>query len=512
MADCCDAQINCCFKGSSCACVCAPVRESTSTRILYAVFFVIGFVLSCAFVSETVAQELPKYPKLIEFCRTIGAGEGCMRLTGYASVYRVCFSMAVFFFAMLGITVGIRTSKSWRAAIHNGCWFYKVPVMVGLVVGSFFLPISDIMLSVGLYIGFAGAAVFIFMQLWMLLDFAHTWNKKWSMKIDNNGSVLWYVALVFFIVLFYAVSVGMLVFLLHYFAAGAECVRNILFSCLSFVLCIFVSVFSIMPCLPKSHPRGGLLQASIVSAYIMYLTWSALLVEPPVEVKSLLVDNGTHSVYNTTYVTCGLGSGFASTFIMNSMYTELVNAMVAAILLLGMVLYACVRSAGTALNFTGSSVNGRSQRAAAPRPKASSSMCWCCSSSTSHKEEGSSHPQNKSWGLIHNERDGVIYSYSFFHLTLALASLYVMMTLTNWYRPEEASLESLHRTWPPFWVKLGSSWLCGILYVIKIVTIMRCCENNAQSRDSVVYRQAPRGRGSPRHAGANQNRRSTTSV
>lgn len=38
---------------------------------------------------------------------------------------------------------------------------------------------------------------------------------------------------------------------------------------------------------------------------------------------------------------------------------------------------------------------------------------------------------NKVWD---NEEDTVAYSWSLFHLVFASATLYVMMTLTNWYQ------------------------------------------------------------------------------
>ena len=69
-------------------------------------------------------------------------------------------------------------------------------------------------------------------------------------------------------------------------------------------------------------------------------------------------------------------------------------------------------------------------------------------------------PQNGS-----DENEGVTYNWSLFHLMFALATLYVMMTLTNWYSPgKDVNLQSISANMSAVWVKIISAWLCAVIY------------------------------------------------
>ena len=57
-----------------------------------------------------------------------------------------------------------------------------------------------------------------------------------------------------------------------------------------------------------------------------------------------------------------------------------------------------------------------------------------------------------------------------FHVMFSLATLYVMMTLTNWYSPESSGDLSTYSSNPAaMWVKIISSWLAGLLYIWTLI-------------------------------------------
>lgn len=59
-------------------------------------------------------------------CIDLKIGDNCMKMTGYIAIYKVSFSITLFFIIMFFITIGVTTSKGIRACIHNGFWLLKV--------------------------------------------------------------------------------------------------------------------------------------------------------------------------------------------------------------------------------------------------------------------------------------------------------------------------------------------------------------------------------------------------
>ncbi|CAH8598135.1 unnamed protein product [Schistosoma rodhaini] len=75
---------------------------------------------------------------------------------------------------------------------------------------------------------------------------------------------------------------------------------------------------------------------------------------------------------------------------------------------------------------------------------------------------------------MYNEAIASVYSYPWFHFIYALATLYLMTQLTNWYNPQISRVDTLSESWANMWMKLASSWLALILYAWTIACPRLC--------------------------------------
>uniref|UniRef100_A0A672U2S9 Serine incorporator 4 n=1 Tax=Strigops habroptila TaxID=2489341 RepID=A0A672U2S9_STRHB len=394
-----------------CGCDCSPCRRlrvSTSTRILYTLLHVLASAVCCLMLSRTVAQAVRE--KVTAGAGTPGVLGVPGRLVGSSAVYRVCFGTSCFHLAQAALLLNVRSSAGCRARLHNGFWLLKLLVLLGLCAASFFIP-EDGFIQAWHYTGVCGGFAFILIQLVLITAFAHTWNKNWLTGAAQDKR--WYLAVLLATATFYTLASAAFSFLYKYYTHPAACHLNKALLTVNGILCGIMSFISIMPCVRLKQPRSGLLQSSIISCYVMYLTFSALSSRPPERggCSCLLRQPGTE---DTTVAVLGAA-----------------------------IMYACVLFA------------------------------WCVCSRGAHTRHRP--PAAVGQCIIQDERDKVVYSYSAFHFVFFLASLYVMMTLTNWFR--YISL------WSTFWVKVSSCWACVLLYLWLLLSPL-CLRSPPQQRRS----------------------------
>ncbi|XP_066129757.1 serine incorporator 5 [Saccopteryx bilineata] len=452
-AKCCAGQLACCCGTAGCSLCggcCPKIRQSRSTRFMYALYFILVAVLCCIMMSHTVANEMKEHiPFYEDICKGIKAGDTCEKLVGYSAVYRVCFGMACFFFIFCLLTFNINNSKSCRAYIHNGFWFFKLLLLAAMCSGAFFIPDQETFLHAWRYVGAVGALLFIGIQLILLVEFAHKWNKNWTAGTAHNK--LWYAALALVTLIMYSIAAGGLILMAVFYTQRDGCMENKILLGVNGGLCLLISLVAISPCVQDRQPHSGLLQSGLISCYVTYLTFSALS-SKPVEVVldergknvTICVPDFGQDLYRDKNLVTGLGTT----------------------LLFACILYSCLTST------TRSSSDALQGRYAAPELEVA--QCCFCFSPYGEDAEGQQN-MKEGPGVIYDEKKSTVYSYSYFHCVFFLASLYVMMTVTNWFNYESANIENFFSgSWSIFWVKMASCWMCVLLYLWTLVAPL-CC-------------------------------------
>jgi len=374
----------------------------------------------------------------------------CDKLVGFEAVYRVCAGMIFFYWIFMIIMIGVRNSRDPRAAIQNGFWGIKFAILIALIIAAFFIP-SAPFTTVWYVFGLIAGFIFILVQLVLYIDFAFNLNESWVGKMedasDDRDRKCWFAILLSTTFLIYAATAVGIGFLFHYYAgfynnSTADCGLHKFFISFNMILCMVLTVCSVLPKVQEANPQAGLLQAAIISGYVMYLTWSAMASSPNRECNASITDilNGTSTDAGNQNNDPQIITGYDS------------QSIIGLVIFFLAVLWSSLRnsSQGDRLGIGGESV-------AMTEP--------------SEPIDGGENGGQKVWD---DEDEAVAYNYSFFHAMFSMATFYVMMTLTYWFnignidqrddngRPEIDG-------WAPVWIKIVSSWLCVGLYIWTLI-------------------------------------------
>lgn len=268
-----------------------------------------------------------------------------------------------------------------------------------------------------------GGFLFIMIQLILIIDLAHGWAENWIGQYEDTDNKAYYYGVVAVTILSYAASITGIVLLYVYYTKSEGCPLTKFFISFNLILCVILSVVAILPKIQETQPRSGLMQSSIITLYIVYLTWSAVSSRPDGD-----DDRCNYFIPSKAVTTSGI---------------------IGIIIWFFCILWSTIR------NSTNSSVDkltGANEKTTLTSPK---------SPSGGEDAEGGT--------VYDDEEDAVTYSYSFFHLMLALGTLYIMMTITNWLDPAKASADNIIASQPSAWVKISSSWFCVLLYVWTLI-------------------------------------------
>ncbi|KAH1096285.1 hypothetical protein J1N35_013206 [Gossypium stocksii] len=326
------------------------------------------------------------------------------------AVLRVSLGNFLFFAILALIMIGVKDQNDRRDSWHHGGWIAKMVIWILLVILMFFLP--NVVITVYEILSKFGAGIFLLVQVIILLDFTHSWNDAWVEKDEQK----WYIALL-------AVSIGCYlaafafsgILFIWFNPSGHDCGLNVFFIVMTMVLAFSFGIIALHPAV-----NGSLLPASVISVYCAYVCYTGLSSEP-----RDYVCNGLHNKASAVSL---------STLILGMLTTVL------------SVIYSALR-AGSSTTFLSPP---SSPKAGTKKPLL----------------EGDDVEEGKE--TMEKEARPVSYSYSFFHLIFALASMYSAMLLSGWTSSSDSS-DLVDVGWTSVWVRICTEWVTAALYIWTLV-------------------------------------------
>lgn len=137
----------------------------------------------------------------------------------------------------------------------------------------------------------------------LIIMFADDWANDWVGRMEEEDSNSYYYSLICCTLLNFCLALtGFILFYVYYSTGASGCGLHKFFISANLVVCVALSVVSIIPKVQESQPRSGLLQASVVSLYLCYLTWSALNSSPDTACKPAFLAHRSTSLDTQSFL------------------------------------------------------------------------------------------------------------------------------------------------------------------------------------------------------------------
>ncbi|CAG8578338.1 6512_t:CDS:2 [Ambispora gerdemannii] len=430
-----------CFSAAVCSlgCKSCNCNNSIATRIGFAIIFLLNSMLAWIMLSDWAIKKLESitydYLKL-------NCPEGTCY--GVLAVHRICFALSLFHFLLGVLVTGVYDTHDKRASIQNGWWGPKILLWISLLITSFFIP-NQFFMFWGNYVALIGGSIFILFGLVLLVDFAHSWAEMCIEKWEDEDNDKWkYILIGSTLGMFLGAIV--LTGLMYAFFAGSGCSLNQFFITFNSILCLIVTIMCVHPKVQEENSHSGLSQASMVVIYATYVILSAVANEPDDQMCNPLTrSRGTRT---TTIV---LGALF--TFLALAFSTSRAATQGKALI---------TKSDYHPLNTISAVPLTNQPNDSSPNVRSDALLAAVESGAV----PASALDDDDDADGNDDEKNGVAYNYSFFHIIFALAAMYVAMLLTNWNTiiSKDDELVRIGQSYTAVWVKVVSSWLCLTIY------------------------------------------------
>jgi len=264
----------CCGACKACGTGCSKVSPTAgySTRLPYLLFMFVGIIVAEILKIWGSKKLLDLYFWSYQVCNT----EAC---AGNQALLRMSLPLALFF-----LTFFFFMFSEKSASIHHSCWPGKVIYFLGLAVCSYLLS-PDSVFTVYAHIAQFGGAIFMLLQILLLIDMAYRWNASWVEK--EKKVFLFLIIFISLAILITSIVFWVLMFLdfNHGSACGVE-QFNIVFL-------IILSMASLLLSISGYIDHGALLPACVVVGYGTFLVYTGLKSDPSTCNKLAALANST---------------------------------------------------------------------------------------------------------------------------------------------------------------------------------------------------------------------------